>query len=132
MTDSDRMKALAADPTVRALVEAVIDAAANALLECSVWCDSQERTDASWHHGVIDARKHHMARIRALTPADAATALADMLREARNEGLEEAATKCADYGEWCKNWAEDCNYKTATIAADECAAAIRALKEPTE
>ena len=45
---------------------AAIKAAADSLVECSVWCDSQERTDASWHNGVIDARKHHTTAILAL------------------------------------------------------------------
>lgn len=49
--------------------------AADSLLECSVWCDSQERTDDGWRNGVTDARKHHMARILALADTDA---LADL------------------------------------------------------
>ena len=49
----------------------MVEKAADSLSECSVWCDSQERTDASWHNGVIDARKHHMATIRSLVHASA-------------------------------------------------------------
>jgi hypothetical protein len=45
-----------------------LERAADALLECSIWCDSQERTDDGWRNGVFDARKHGMAAIRALSP----------------------------------------------------------------
>lgn len=62
--------ALSAAPEVQALVEAAVkralEAAETRLLECSVWCDSQERTSADWHNGVTDARKHHMSTIRAI------------------------------------------------------------------
>jgi len=58
-----------------AMVGAAYEAAAESLLETSVWCDSQERTDDGWRNGLTDARKRVMARIRALTPADAAAAL---------------------------------------------------------
>lgn len=53
-----------ADPA--AIREAAIREAADSLLEASVWCDSQERTSPDWHNGVVDARKHHIARILAL------------------------------------------------------------------
>lgn len=67
-------EALAASPEVAALIaesrregwNAAIEASADSLLESSIWCDSQERADASWHHGAIDARKYHAAAIRAL------------------------------------------------------------------
>jgi hypothetical protein len=49
-----------------AIREAALREAADSLLECSVWCDSQERTDDGWRNGVMDARKHHTARILAL------------------------------------------------------------------
>jgi acetyl-CoA acetyltransferase len=52
-------------------VAMAVQKAADGLLECSVWCDSQERTDASWRNGVTDARKHHMARILATADTDA-------------------------------------------------------------
>ena len=55
------------DPT--AIVRAALEAAADSLIETSVWCDSQERADASWHNGVVDARKHHMRRILAIDPS---------------------------------------------------------------
>ncbi len=64
------------DTTRAEATAAAYGAAANSLLECSVWCDSQERTDDGWHNGVVDARKHHMQRITALTPADATAWLA--------------------------------------------------------
>jgi hypothetical protein len=53
-------------PDAAAIREAALREAADSLLECSVWCDSQERTDDGWRNGVADARKHHMARILAL------------------------------------------------------------------
>jgi len=53
-----------------AAMAAVVERAADSLLECSVWCDSQERADANWHNGVVDARKHFMARIRDFAPID--------------------------------------------------------------
>jgi len=49
-----------------AIREAALREAADSLLECSVWCDGQERTDDGWRNGVADARKHHTARILAL------------------------------------------------------------------
>jgi hypothetical protein len=50
-------------PNAAAILETALREAADSLLECSVWCDSQERTDGGWHNGVMDARKYHMARI---------------------------------------------------------------------
>lgn len=64
-------------------VALMVEKAADGLLESSVWCDSQERADASWHNGVIDARKHHMAAIRSLSPASALSEL-QVLRDERD------------------------------------------------
>ncbi|MFN7883208.1 MAG: hypothetical protein ACK5PF_09380 [bacterium] len=73
MVDPDSLDAFmeanplpAVQPDVAAIREAALREAADSLLECSVWCDSQERTDDAWRNGVTDARKHHMARILAL------------------------------------------------------------------
>jgi hypothetical protein len=56
----------AVQPDAAAIREAALREAADSLLECSVWCDSQERTDDGWRNGVMDARKHHTARLLAL------------------------------------------------------------------
>lgn len=45
---------------------AALREAADSLIEASVWCDSQGLTTPDWHNGVVDARKHHIARILAL------------------------------------------------------------------
>jgi hypothetical protein len=72
---------------------AAYEVAADSLLECSVWCDNQERADDGWRNGVIDARKHHTNRIRALTPADSKAALDRMIAEAEERGMRKAADK---------------------------------------
>ncbi len=79
----------------------VVEQAADSLLECSVWCDSQERTDASWHNGVIDARKHHMARIRALADPSGVEALAALRaeRDRINQWRETAIVERDTYSE---------------------------------
>jgi hypothetical protein len=53
-------------PDAAAIRKAALREAADSLLECSVWCDSQERTDDGWRNGLRDARKYHMARILAM------------------------------------------------------------------
>ena len=42
----------------QAMVVAALEEASYALMECAVWCDSQERVDDGWRNGVADARKH--------------------------------------------------------------------------
>jgi hypothetical protein len=59
-------RAEAAEADNAAIREAALREAADSLLECSVWCESQERTDDGWRNGVTDARKYHAARILAL------------------------------------------------------------------
>lgn len=73
---------------------AAIKAAAESLVECSVWCDSQERTDASWHNGVIDARKHHTKAILAI--AKSAPDLRSVVDSVARAICKES---CAFYGE---------------------------------
>lgn len=77
-----------------ALTAAAYEAAADGLLEASVWCDSQDRTSVEWRNGVTDARKHHIARIRALTPADAVAAIDRIIRRAEARGMDRAAETC--------------------------------------
>lgn len=75
--DHPRQYVLLDGPTMQAAIAAAraegreqgLREAADSLLECSVWCDSQDRTDDGWRNGVKDARKHHTARILALIPA---------------------------------------------------------------
>ncbi len=74
----------------QALLADALERAADGLLECSIWCDSQERTDDGWRNGVTDARKYHMARIRALIPADHAAALAARDAASERRGMERA------------------------------------------
>jgi hypothetical protein len=73
MQDGDHEYLLRDGPTMQAAIAAAeargLRKAAESLLECSVWCDSQERTNDGWRNGVTDARKHYMARILALIPA---------------------------------------------------------------
>lgn len=63
-----------------------------------------------------------------------ASEFAAIAREARREALEEAARMCEEYGASLDN---DYNRRAGDIArlgietADDCAAAIRALQEPT-
>jgi len=63
---SDEYRAEAAEADNAAIREAALREASDSLLECSVWCDSQERTDDGWRNGVTDARKYHAAHILAL------------------------------------------------------------------
>lgn len=58
-----------------ALIRAALEVAETVLLECSVWCDSQDRTDDGWRNGVTDARKHGMAAIRALATPEGIAAI---------------------------------------------------------
>jgi hypothetical protein len=48
-----------------AMVAAALEEASYALMECAVWCDSQERIDDGWRNGVADARRHISRHIRA-------------------------------------------------------------------
>lgn len=68
----------------KAAVAMVVEKAADSLLECCVWCDSQPRTDDGWRNGVRDARKHGMTAIRALAPVDG-LAMVEALRTERDE-----------------------------------------------
>jgi uncharacterized Zn finger protein (UPF0148 family) len=57
--------AIAAWNTRVATDAAALGEAADALMECAVWCDSQEYVDDGWRNGVADARKHIARHIRA-------------------------------------------------------------------
>jgi hypothetical protein len=75
----------------RAETAAAYERAADSLLECSVWCDSQDRATPEWRNGAQDARKHHMARIRAISTPDQTAALDAVRADARAQGMREAA-----------------------------------------
>ena len=92
------LAALARAEDAEAAVALVVEQAADSLLEASVWCDSQERTDASWHNGVVDARKHHMAAIRHLASASAVAKLAEL--RAERDGAVSTLAYCE------KQWSE--------------------------
>ena len=109
---------LAALPEGQAMVADALERAADSLLECSVWCDSQERTDDGWRNGVTDARKHHMARIRALIPTDHAAARAARDAASERRGMERAA-KTADA-------TATCILPSGHFLSERVAAAIRA------
>jgi hypothetical protein len=72
-------------PSPEAIVRAALERASDGLLECSVWCDSQEKADISWRNGVTDARKHHRERIRSLAsnPAEVAAIIKNAAGEDR-------------------------------------------------
>jgi hypothetical protein len=104
---------LAADPMVKAMIGAAYVAASKATAERGGMV-------------IVGMDEDIRRKVLALTPADAATALSDMLREARNEGLEQAANlPCAIIPYSPEN-------KAALDAVTAYREAIRALKEPTE
>ena len=53
-----------------------------------------------------------------------------LIKLVRNAALEEAAQKCVNYPEWA-HWGQTDNYVIANKGAQDCAAAIESLKEPT-
>lgn len=133
---------LAADPMVQALVGAVIDEAMEAFespprasavpwRDDGVCCKHDRCEHGIWHYE--DCHDCSMSAVRNLRP-DAAASLDRMLRDAKNEALEQAA-QAAD-AEWCLH----CDHRIgasereggAQDCADRIAAAIRNLKDQAE
>jgi len=100
-----------------AALAAAYEVAADSLIESSVWCDSQDRTSSEWHNGVIDARKHHMNCIRAITTPDQAAALDRLIAEAEARTVEQIA-------ELVSSWRN-----TTPMTGEECANAILAASK---